>query len=170
VVDFKANKGVKVSAPAGWTLVRQDGFHSTIKTSIFVRTATGSDPTSYAFTTNRAAATNGILLGVRGVDPANPIASSSALAVGSSTKIVGPSVSAAQNGELLVGIFGVSMSTTVTAPSGMTQWTDISQPSTAGLTLALAVQTVKAGQTGDRIAIAGAAGDNIGELLLLRRP
>jgi hypothetical protein len=50
----------------------------------------------------------------------------------------------------------------------MTQWIAISQPTSSGLTTALAIQTVATGQTGDRVAIAAAAGDNIGQLLLLR--
>jgi hypothetical protein len=168
VIDVNGSKGVKVSAPAGWTQVRQDGFKGSITTSIYVRTTTASEPASYTFTTSRETPANGLLLGTRGADSANPVAGSSALGAGSSTKIVGPSVSAARSGDLLVGIFAVAMSTTLSQPSGMTRWLAISQSSSTGLTTALAIQTVGTGQTGDRIAIAGTAGDNIGQLLLLR--
>jgi hypothetical protein len=167
-IDVKASKGVKLTAPAGWTLVRQDGFKGSITTSIYVHVATGSEPASYTFGTSRGAPTNGLLLGVRGANSANPVAGSSAHGAGSSTKIIAPSVSAARSGDLLVGVFAVALSTTVSPPSGMTQWIVISQPSSSGLTTAMAVQTVATGQTGDRIAIAGAAADNIGLLLLLR--
>jgi hypothetical protein len=168
VIDVRASKGVKVTAPAGWNLIRQDGFKGTITTSIYARTATGSEPGTYTFRTSRGAPTNGLLLGVRGADAANPVASSSALGAGSSTKIVGPSVSAARSGDLLVGIFSVAVSTSVSQPSGMTSWIAISQPASTGLTSALAVQAVGTGQTGDRVAVAAAAGDNLGQLLLLR--
>jgi hypothetical protein len=168
VIDVKASKGVKLAAPAGWKLVRQDGFKGSLTTSIYVRTATSSEPASYTFNLSRQASANGFLLAVRGADTANPVASTSALGAGSSTKIIGPSVSAARSGDLLVGLFAIAVSTTVSKPSGMTQWITVSQSDSTGLTTALAIQAVTTGQTGDRIAIAATAGDNIGQLLLLR--
>ena len=168
VIDVKASKGVKVTTPAGWTLVRQDGFKGSLATSIYRRTATGSEPAGYVFRTSRGAPINGLLLAVRGADSGNPVAASSALGAGSSTKIVAPSVSATRSGDLLVAVFAVALSTTVNQPSGIVKWMAISQPDANGLTTALGIQTVGSGQTGDRIAIAAAAGDNLGQLLLLR--
>jgi hypothetical protein len=67
-----------------------------------------------------------------------------------------------------VAVFAVALSTTVNQPSGIVKWMAISQPDANGLTTALGIQTVGSGQTGDRVAIASAAGDNLGQLLLLR--
>ena len=57
---------------------------------------------------------------------------------------------------------------TLELPCGRYYLTRINQASLTGLTSAVALQTVAAGPSGDRIAVADVAGDNIGHLVLLR--
>ena len=169
VIDVRANGSHKLSAPAGWNLVRRDSFRSSLVKSVYVRVATSSEPATYTFSANRASPTNGLLLALTGVDPQNPVLASSAAGASSSRSILAPGVSAPQDGGLLIGLFATSYNTAVTPPSGMTEQLDFSQPSAEGrLTSAAATQPVGSGDTGDRTATAGHAADNIGQLLLLR--
>ena len=69
----------------------------------------------------------------------------------------------------LVGLFATSYMTTVSPPSGMTKRVGVSQLSAAEpLTSEVATQRVCARNTGDRVATANDAADNIGQLLLLK--
>ncbi len=169
VIDVRENQRHKLSAPAGWSLVRQDALRRTITKAVYVRVATASEPGSYTFTASRAAASNGIVLALTGVDPNNPIAASSGLGAKSSTSIMAPAVSAAGEGWYIVGLYATTNDTKLSAPTGMTRRAGVTQPSSLdALTSAVTTQRVRSGDTGDRVARAAQPGDNIGQLLLLR--
>lgn len=62
-----------VTAPAGWVQHRVDQTTWSVKSWIFVKVATGDEPTSYPFTFNRSLNVIGSVSAFRGVDTAQPV-------------------------------------------------------------------------------------------------
>ncbi len=78
-------------------------------------------------------------------------------------------MSAPQGGGYLLGLFATAKKTSVLPPTGMTERVDITQSSARYyLTSEIATHVVGSGATGSRTALAAAASDNVGQLLLLR--
>ncbi|WP_233582546.1 cell wall anchor protein [Corallococcus sp. CA053C] len=65
--------GAVITPPAGWTLLRSDQSSSQLKSWVFYKVATASEPSSYAFGIDLASNIAGSIDAFSGVDPVNPI-------------------------------------------------------------------------------------------------
>jgi hypothetical protein len=170
LIDARGNPNF--TPPTGWTLLRMDISGFTLRQAVYYKVATSSEPASYTWTLSNSQAAAGGILAYTGVNTANPIdAHSGAISSASSGKnVVAPSVTTDVNGAMIVGLFGVANNTSCTPPSGMTERFDV--VSNAG-TYPMAAEAADgaqatAGATGDRVAVSGTTGWNIGQLVALR--
>ena len=161
----------RVTAPAGWTLVRRDQSTSGDKLTqeVYVRVAGSSEPTSYAwkFANNTAAA--GAILAYGGVDGSSPVLAHSGRFAPSGTTITAPSVTASVAGAAVVGFFGNSGRQSVSPPAGMSERFDTVANGRWGISLEGAdLAMSSAAATGDKSAQSGSSSSNIGQLVALR--
>jgi fibronectin type 3 domain-containing protein len=163
-----------VTPPAGWTLVRADTSTSvspTLGQSVYVYIAGASEPASYTFTLATARGAAGGILAYDNVDNANPIDVHSGAAA-SASAVTAPAVTTTGPDRMIVGIFGIAPSRTVTPPAGMTERFQVSASTTAGEKVtseATDVAQPVAGSSGARTAsFSGAVGRVIGQLVALR--
>ena len=159
-----------VTAPKGWTLVRNNSSGSTMRQVAYVRIADGSESASFAWTFSSSSGAAGEISAYVGVDSTTPVDGSSGHSGARSTSIRAPSVTTTSDGDLLVALFGSATNATITPPAVMIN--QASANANAGKSKAaseLADQIFgAAGDTGDRTASASAAAVNIGQLVALR--
>ncbi|MFN2467484.1 MAG: Ig-like domain-containing protein [Gaiellaceae bacterium] len=159
-----------ITAPAGWTLVRSDQSGYTIKQSLYVKVASGSEPAAYTWTFASAQGAAGGILAYGGVDAANPVDAHGGRANAASTQISAPSITTTSANARLVGVFGTSAQAAASPPAGMSERYDRS--STAGsyrASVEAADQSLgAAGSTGTRTAVSALTAVNIGQLVALR--
>lgn len=111
-----------VTPPAGWSLVREDTSGTTIRQSIFVRTATGSEPADHTWTFAEPVSTAvGGIIAIEGLDPVSPVDVSGGQTNSSSTSITAPSITTTVADATLIGAFAVANDVTATPPGGMTE-------------------------------------------------
>src|SRR4029078_12698574 len=94
-VNTKASGGgfPTITAPAGWTLIRNDQSGTTYQQSLYQRVAGASEPASYTWTLRPAAVASGGVLSFSGVDTPNPVdASNGAASSSNGTAVQAPSV------------------------------------------------------------------------------
>jgi RHS repeat-associated protein len=120
---------VVVTAPAGWTPVMAAG--SGARASVFVRTASGSEPVSFAFTVSPAVRAAVAVSTYRGVDPAGPIDIPAVHVSGTGTAANAPSVVPGGSGRMVVNVTAAATGTTASPPSGGTERADIASGTTA---------------------------------------
>ena len=160
---------VAVTAPAGWTLIRNDVTGTVLRTVLYYRVVTGTETATYAWTfaSNRAV---GAIVTYRGVDTSNPIDTSSGQGNASSANVTAPTLTTTVANAMLVGFFSVGRGTTETVPGTMDEWIDFNTSNNSnGATLNIADQQLAAaGATGTRIATAANNAVNIGQLVALR--
>jgi hypothetical protein len=159
-----------ITAPAGWTLVRSDQSGYTIKQSVYYKIAGSSEPASYTWTFASSQGASGGIAAYIGVDTSAPIAATAGQANAASTQITAPSVTTTGPNQLVVGLFGTAVATTVGQPAGFAERYEAS--STAGTYRATSelsdrLQT-SAGSTGTLVATAGASATSIGQTIVLR--
>ncbi len=159
-----------VTAPAGWTLVRNDSRSSTLRQVVYVKIAGSSEPASYTWTFSSSAGAAGEISAYIGVDQTTPVDASAGQSSASSTSISVPSVTTTSDGDLLVALFGIATNATITPPSAMLA--QASATATAGkdkVASELADQIAgPAGATQARTASTSAPAINIGQLVALR--
>ncbi|MGH2793165.1 MAG: Ig-like domain-containing protein [Actinomycetota bacterium] len=171
VIDVRGNP--TLAAPAGWTLVRLDGSGVVMRQAIYIRVAGSSVPPSFTWTLSSLQAAAGGITAYGGVDTANPVMAHTGQisSTGRTNQIVGPSITTIADGAMILGFFGVAKNTSVAPPAGMTERFDVAINAggkSVVSSCADALQAV-AGATGNKTAISGAKGWNIGQLLALRR-
>ncbi len=156
--------GVTVSAPPGWTTVRDTPNGSSLRGATYSKVAGASEPASYTFTLSAPAAAAGGIASYTGVDTSAPVEASSE-ATSASAPVTVPAVSATAGGRL-VGLFGA----TTSAGASQTmrgRWTQTpAGPLAASSAVGDEAPTVTA-STGTRTA-SGGSGSWTGHLLALR--
>ncbi len=159
-----------ITAPGGWTLVRQDTSGTALRKATYWRLATASEPASYTWQFSLARAAVGTILAYDGVSATDPIQASSGQPNAGSTSITAPSLTTTTPDAVVVGLFGIGGNTAIAPPSGMTERSEVRSPTavtakavgeTADLTLA------QPGPTGDLVATSTKSGANIGHLVAL---
>lgn len=119
---------ITVTAPSGWTLVRQvvQSSGSTLSLQTYYKVATSSEPSSYTWTmsTSGFVGASGGILSLSGADTSNPVDAESGQANASSTSQAAPSVTTTQSNSMLITAHAIDSSVTWTAPTGMTEAVD----------------------------------------------
>ncbi len=139
--------------PSGWTELAD-----TTPLCVAYKVASGSEPASYAFT-HATVNCAGIMVALRGgaLDVAGTVAAS----------LTATSITLAKSNSLLLGFFGVSGGSTLTAPSGMAAVASIAGG--GGVSAYLFSQyPMAAGATGTRTASGGSS--NLGSILVGIKP
>jgi hypothetical protein len=151
-----------VTAPAGWTLIRQDGSAFSYR-----RVAGASEPASYTWTYPENHTAAGAIAAYTGVDTSDPVQVTSGRVNGKSVSLTAPSITTTKPGTMVVGVFGVGRKTTINRPSGMKERADVASTNgTKNVTAELSeLLLVGPAITGDKVATAGAAGKNAGQLI-----
>ena len=124
-VTARVDAGSALTQPSGWTLVRRDDCSGPERTvlaqALFYKVATGSEPSSYAFSFPVSTGAAGSVLAYAGVNTATPVDGSSGRYSRNTVFTHGPSVTPSGEGRRLVASFAHSGAQNVTPPSGSTQ-------------------------------------------------
>ncbi|MGH9011881.1 MAG: metallophosphoesterase family protein, partial [Acidimicrobiia bacterium] len=164
------------TAPAGWTLVRQDTIKDIVRQAIYVKAAGSSEPASYTWTVPSARRMAGGITTFDGIDVVHPVdAVNGSTGGGASTSVTAPGITTTVPNAVLVQLTAVGSDGTLTPPAGMTEAWEAAAPgastrkNTRGAVASQshAVQAA-AGPTGSRTATVSTAGRGIGVLLALR--
>jgi len=165
------NRGsAAITAPSGWTTIRDTFRGSSTHMQTWFKVATASEPASYAFSSSNAFGKAGGIAAWRGVDTAAPIdASSGNEGSGSSMTALGVTTSSADSPILWMG--GYINGTTISPPSGMTERWDVAATGQYKATAESSdlVQGI-AGATGNKVGTAGTSsgGGWMTQLIALR--
>ncbi|MCE9672093.1 cell wall anchor protein [Myxococcus stipitatus] len=81
-----------LTAPAGWTLLRSDQSAALLKSWVFYKVVSSTEPASYTFTLSAAYNMSGSVSAFSGADPANPIDTHSGQKNGNATALDSPAV------------------------------------------------------------------------------
>ena len=156
-----------ITPPAGWTLIRRDNTGSSIGVALYDKIATAAEPTSYTWTFNSAQQASGGIVAYSGVNTATPVDASSGLYNSGTLTTTAPSVTTTSANDRLLYFAGVTINTTVTPPSGMTQQWITTTADTASEMADQALSSV--GATGSRVGTLGVSGhSSIGQLVALK--
>jgi calcineurin-like phosphoesterase family protein len=163
------------TAPAGWTLVRQDTMKDMLRQAIYFKVAGSSEPASYKWTVNSARRIAGGITTFGGIDITHPVDAINGSTSGASTNVTAPGITTTVPNTILVQLAAVASDGTLTPAGGMTEGWEAAAPRSSTLkntrgavaSLSYAVQPV-AGSTGSRTATVSTAGRGIGVLLALR--
>ena len=162
----------KFSAPAGWTVVRDDSIRGRLRQTIYLKRAGPEEPASYAWALPSRQQIAGGVTAYSGVDPTRPVeAHAAAVARQRGTAVKAPSIRVTAADAMLVQIAAVNAEGTLRAPGGMTQRWLAAAPSGSpndALVSASDAPQREAGFTGSRVATATEGGARIGVLLALR--
>lgn len=167
-VDYRGQSAV--TAPAGWTLVREDANGTAMRKATYWRRAGPAEPATFTWSFGARPAAVGSVLAYAGVSSTDPVEDSGGLVTAKSTAVTAPSVSASA-GAAVVALFGVARSTSISPPGGTMERTETTSPST--VTYPVTGSTADraqaaAGATGDLVATSTVSGPNIGHSLVLR--
>jgi hypothetical protein len=161
------------TAPAGWTLVRQDTVKGQLRQAVYVKVAGAGEPGSYTWTVGgQARRLAGGITSFAGVDTTQPVDAVSGSKNGSGTAVPAPGITTSVANTLLLHLAAVAAEGTITPPAGMAeQWEAASASPSDNRDVVVseseALQAA-AGPTGGRVATASQAGASIGVLLALR--
>ncbi|MCA1844503.1 MAG: metallophosphoesterase [Actinobacteria bacterium] len=161
------------TAPAGWTVVRDDSVPGKLRQTIYVKAAAASEPTSYTWTLSDRRRIAGGITTYAGVDTTQPVDAHGASANPTkTTAVTAPSITTSVAGDLLVDFAAIDAEGSLKPPSGMTARWQAAAPNKRMASDALASSSDSpldaAGETGPRTATATKAGPGIGALLALR--
>ena len=113
-----------VIAPPGWSLV-ETLTNGTLGQSVYLHTATGGEPVSYAWRLSTSRPMAVALSAYRGIDPQYPLDVPGQRANATGTAVVAPSVAATVDNGLLVIVSGIATNATFTPPAGATEQAEI---------------------------------------------
>ena len=174
VASIASNDDPGFSAPAGWTLVRDDSVAGLLRQAVYVKVAGPSEPTSYTWTLPEWRRVAGGITAYSGVDTTQPVdAHAAATDATSGTAVTGPSVTATVPDTLLVHLAAINAEGSLAPPPGMTEGWEARSPNITKTTsdaLASSSDSPQSavGDSGPRTATAANAGPRIGVLLALR--
>jgi hypothetical protein len=164
--------GPGFTAPAGWTVVRDDAVPGALRQTIYLKVAGPDEPASYTWNLPWPGRVAGGLTAYAGVDPTQPVDAVGATSrADAGTDVAAPPVSTTTPGALLVHFAALNAEGTISAPAGMTQrWLAVAPWGDRRDALAASSDTTlpAAGLTGPRTAPATEPGPRIGVLLALR--
>lgn len=171
-VSIRSNT-ITITAPSGWTLIRQDTHAgATLRAALYRKVASSSEPPSYIWTLSGSIAASGGIVAYSGVDQINPISDhNGSQSSTSTTTITGPSLTTSTNNSRLIFFSNIrtGAATTVTYPTGpppMSEKYDVS--SGGSITSAVADENISAvGATGIRTATSSQSFQNIGQTIVL---
>ncbi|MBC7386553.1 MAG: hypothetical protein H7301_10400 [Cryobacterium sp.] len=158
---------ITITPPSGWTLADTQSV-GTLKQSIYYRVATSADTvgSSYYWTFSSAVQCTATLANFVNVDPAAPILAIGGQATASSVTVTAPSLTTSETNFASVFFSGSANNYTPTKPSGYASFP--SSPWTTG-TFGFYKPLTTAGATGTLIGTLGAAADNVGHQILLKK-
>ena len=158
-----------VIAPPGWSLV-ETLTNGTLGQSVYLHTATGGEPVSYAWRLSISRPMAVALSAYRGIDPQYPLDVPGQRANATGTAVVAPSVAATVNNGLLVIVSGIATNATFTPPAGATEQAEILlSPNKQKIAGSIADQLLAAaGSTGTRTTIASKSEVSVGQAIVLR--
>ena len=170
-IAARGGTGLVITPPSGWTLIRRDNSSSSVAQALYEHLVPNSppEPASYTWSFNNANDAAGGILAYIGASTVAPVDASNGQGNASSTSLTAPSVTvpSGHTSDLLVGLFSIASSSTVTVPVGTTQrWSF--HATGGGISVAASdLQLVSTGATGNKIATIGSAAANAGALLAL---
>jgi len=164
--------GTTITPPAGWNQVVTTGSTANLRQTVFYKVATGSEPSTYTFTLSASVKASGVIVSYAGINTTTPVEVSGGQPNASSTSITAPSVSPALSPSIMLGFYGNAHSDAITAPGTFTaRGTDASTSNgvtSRTATLAAEKSLSTSGATGTTTATAASAGENIGQVLILK--
>ena len=163
------------TAPAGWTLVRQDSIKDILHQAVYVKVAGTTEPSSYTWTVPSARRMVGGITSFDGIDVTHPIDAVNGQSNNASTAVTAPAVTTTVPDAVLVQLAAVGSNGGLTPAPGMAEAWEAAAPgastrkNTLGAVASLshAVQPTQ-GTTGSRTAAVSVAGRSIGVLVALR--
>jgi len=154
-----------ITAPAGWTLVRNDAAPGELRTAVYARAVSGGEAAGYTWTFSASERAAGMIVAYRGVSAVG--ASGANVNAGGSASIVAPSVTPGSAGTTLVSFFSVRDSGSIASPASMLERADLGSGGSSGVRVAVADEYRSVGTaTGTRTATA-ANEENIGQSVIL---
>jgi hypothetical protein len=158
-----------ITAPSGWTLIRDTPKGTAERMATFYKVAGASEPTSYTFTSTNAFGKAGGVADWVHVDASSPIVESSG-ASGTGTTATAGSVTTVAGSPLML-VVGINDQTTVTQPAGFSEQWDTNSKGTYKATAesSYAIQAI-AGASGSKSATSGSAGGGWEAQLIALRP
>ncbi len=159
-----------ITAPAGWTLIRNDVNGNNLRHATWWRFAAAGDPASWTWTFSAGRLAAGAIHAYGGVAATNPIDTSSGIANASSTSLTATGVTTTTADDRLVAFYSMTTSATITPPAGMTERGEQlgSAPGRSTVLEGSDAALGAAGPTGARVATASTAQTSIGQLIALR--
>ncbi|NNF65688.1 MAG: cadherin-like domain-containing protein, partial [Acidimicrobiia bacterium] len=115
------NGTVTITAPAGWSTIRQDSLGDKVTQSLFYKVATASEPANYTFTLSVNRKTAGVIAAYSGVDTTNPIDAHSGAGLAAGDPYSAPSLTTTVADTRLVALFTNRNGAAVTPPGTMTE-------------------------------------------------
>jgi hypothetical protein len=163
------------TAPAGWTLVRQDTIKDMLRHSVYIKVAGPAEPASYTWTVPSARRMAGGITTFDGIDTTQPIDAVNGQSNPAGTAVTAPGVTTTVANAVLVQLAAVASAGGLTPANGMTEAWEAAAPGAstrkntqgAAASLSHAVQPA-IGSTGSRTAVTGVAARSIGVLVALR--
>ena len=123
-VNARLSSSSSISAPAGWSLIRQDssspGYRS-LTQALYYKVAGASEPAGYDWSLSSASSATGAVLDFKNVDRTTPIDAHSGAFMPDTRFATAPSITTTVPGDVVVGFFAMSASKRIRPPSGMTE-------------------------------------------------
>ena len=171
-VTVRLGPGGKITAPAGWVLVRKDvsSGGASLQQALYTHVAGSFEPASSTWVLSGTVGWSATVLAFSGADNAAPVAASSGKVTASSAQISTTPVSAPTADTKLVGFFGNNGRAATTAPAAMAELTDQASSSTSSATLESAdLNLASSGSSGVQTALSATSNSrSIGQLVVLR--
>ncbi|MBI4942470.1 MAG: hypothetical protein HY830_17150 [Actinobacteria bacterium] len=114
----------KITAPAGWTLVGSTPNSTTMVQAVYSHVAGASEPASWTWTLSKTQVAVVQLDAYSGVSTAAPVRAFAGQANASSGTVTAPAVTA-NNGDLVVALFGTGRSSAFTPQAGLVERSDV---------------------------------------------
>lgn len=124
IAEVVSRGGAAISAPEGWSEIRNTAVSGSDHMTTFARAAGASEPSSYTFSSTDAVGKAGGIVGWEGVDTTSPIEESSG-ATGTGTTMTAASVTTTASNSPVMMMVGVLGAATTTPPVGFTESWDI---------------------------------------------
>lgn len=118
-----ATSGATITPPTGWTVVGSTS-NTGVRTTMFWRVATGSDPTSWAFTLSASQKAAGQIIAYTGVHTTYPIDVLATATTPSGTAHPAPQVTTTEANRLILTVASVATNTSFTPAASTTERVD----------------------------------------------
>ncbi len=170
-VAVRGGSSTAITPPSGWTLVRRDNSAKTVAQAIYSRVVPSgpSEPSTYTWTFTAGNDAAGGLAAYGGVSNVLAVDASNGQGNASSASITAPSVTVpgGKTTDLLIGLFSIANSATVTTPAAMARrWSFHAAGGGVGVA-ASDLQLATDGASGNQAATAATAALNVGALVAL---